>query len=186
VRHHKLKELLHRDFFDFATIEKDLKGFDACFFCLGVSSLGMNEKDYSRVTYDLTMQAATTLSRVNTGMTFSYVSGTGTDSTEQGRSMWARVKGRTENHLMRLPFKAVYLFRPGFIRPTAGLQNAPALLKAMGLAYPLWKLIAPRYVCTLEELGIAMIQAVRQGYTKPVLENRDIARLARTNADSSP
>lgn len=184
VKDHKLKELLHHDFFNYSTIEQDLIGFNACFFCLGVSSLGMSEERYSRVTYDLTMEAAATLSRLNPGMTFCYVSGTGTDSTESGRSMWARVKGKTENHLMRLPFQAIYLFRPGYIRPTKGLRNAHALSRAIGWAHPLWQLVAPNYVCTLEELGTAMIQSVRQGYPKQILENRDIAQLARANPGS--
>ncbi len=108
----KLKEIIHNNFFDYSTIEDQLKGYNACYFCLGVSSVGMTEKDYTRITYDLTMQAATTLSRLNPNMTFCYVSGTGTDSTEKGKMMWARVKGKTENDLAKLPFKAVYMFRP--------------------------------------------------------------------------
>lgn len=178
VRHPKLIEILHEDFFDYANIEQALRGYDACFFCLGVSSVGMNETEYRRITYNLTMGAAAALSRVNPGMTFCYVSGTGTDSTEAGRTMWARVKGKTENDLMKLPFKVVYLFRPGFINPTAGLHNASALSKALGLIYPFWRLIAPAYVCTLEDLGIAMIRAVTQGYSEQILENVDIARIA--------
>jgi uncharacterized protein YbjT (DUF2867 family) len=181
VKDHRLKEILHHDFFDYSTIEQELAGFNTCFFCLGVSSLGMSEEQYSRVTYELTMDAATTLSKLNPGMTFCYVSGTGTDSTESGRSMWARIKGKTENHLMQLPFKAVYLFRPGYIRPTKGLRNAHPFSRAIGWAYPLWRLFAPNYVCTLEEVGKAMIQSVQQGYPTQILENRDIAQLARTS-----
>ncbi len=123
IVHSKLKELIHQDFFDFASIEGQLTGYHACFFCLGVSSVGMNEQDYTRTTYDLTMHVATTLSRLNPEMTFCYVSGAGTDSSEHGRLMWARVKGRTENHLARLPFKAVYLFRPGLLKPNSGQKN---------------------------------------------------------------
>jgi uncharacterized protein YbjT (DUF2867 family) len=179
VEHPKLTELLHNDFFNYSAIEEKLRGFNACYFCLGVSSVGMSEKDYTRISYDLTMSAATVLSRLNPGMTFCYVSGTGTDSTEQGRVMWARVKGRTENALMKLPFKASYLFRPGFIRPIKGVGHAHAVSAAIGLLYPVWKFFFPQYVCTLEELGLAMIQAAGKGYPKQVLENRDIAQLAK-------
>jgi len=185
MKHQKLKELLHNDFFDYATIEEHLRGFNACFFCLGVSSMGINEKEYTRITYDLTMHTATTLSRLNPDMTFCYVSGTGTDSTEKGRSMWAMVKGKTENALMKLPFKATYLFRPGFIKPIKGLRNAHALSKTVGLLYPAWKFLFPKYVCTLEELGLAMIQAAGQGYSKQILENNDIVQLAKTNSGGS-
>ncbi len=182
VNHPKLKEILHKDFFDYSVIEESLKGFDACFFCLGVSSLGMKKEDYNRLTYELTMRAATTLSRLNPAMTFCYVSGTGTDSTEQGSRMWARVKGKTENHLMKLPFKGVYAFRPGFIKPIKGLRNAYKMSELLGLVYPLWRTLFPKYVCTLEDMGLAMIYAVRIGYSKQILENTDIAQLARTRA----
>jgi len=184
VCHDKLKELIHHDFFDYSTIEEQLKGYDACFFCLGVSSLGMKEPDYSRITYDLTMQAATTLSRLNPAMTFCYVSGTGTDSTEKGRLMWVRVKGKTENHLQKLPFKAVYLFRPGLMKPVKGQRNVKAIYRLIGSLYPLWKILSPKNVCTLEEVGLAMIQAVEVGYHKEILENMDIALLAKTCASS--
>jgi uncharacterized protein YbjT (DUF2867 family) len=184
ISHDKLKELIQHDFFDYSTIEEQLKGYDACFFCLGVSSLGMKEPDYSRITYDLTMQAATTLSRLNPAMTFCYVSGTGTDSTEKGRLMWARVKGKTENHLQKLPFKAVYLFRPGLMKPVKGQRNVKAIYRLIGSLYPLWKILSPKNVCTLEEVGLAMIQAVEVGYHKEILENMDIALLAKTCAGS--
>ena len=182
VEHQKLKELLHNDFFDYSTLREHLRGFNACFFCLGVSSVGMNEQDYSRITYDLTMQAARTLSGFNPDMTFCYISGTGTDSSEKGRFMWARVKGKTENHLTRLPFKAVYLFRPGLMKPTKGQKNVKPLFKVLGLLYPLWKVLSPKNVCTLEEVGLAMIQAAQTGYTKQILENKDIAQLAGMNS----
>jgi uncharacterized protein YbjT (DUF2867 family) len=185
VKHPKLKEIVQRDFYDYSTIEGHLAGFNACFFCLGVSSVGMNEKAYSRITYDLTMQAATSLSKLNPGMIFCYVSGAGTDSTEKGRIMWARVKGKTENHLMNLPFKAVYLFRPGFIKPIDGLKNAYAFAGVLGALYPMLKIIFPKYVCTLEDVGLAMIQAVKVGYSKQILENKDIARLGQANTASS-
>jgi hypothetical protein len=176
--HPKLKEILHHDFFDYSTIESQLKGYNACFFCLGVSSVGMKEAEYTRVTYDLTMQAATTLSRLNPDMTFCYVSGTGTDSTEQGRLMWARVKGRTENQLSRLPFKSVYSFRPGLMKPTKGQKNVKTIMKVVGYSYSFWKFLSPKNACMLEEVGLAMIQAARVGSSKKILENLDIAQLA--------
>jgi uncharacterized protein YbjT (DUF2867 family) len=178
VSHPKLRELIQHDFFDYRSAEETLKGFDACFFCLGVSSVGMKEDRYTHITYDLTMSAATTLSRLNPGMTFCYVSGTGTDSTERGRIMWARVKGRTENHLMQLPFKSVYAFRPGFIKPTKGQRNAYTASRLIGVMYPLWKVLFPKYVCTMQDLGRAMIHAVTKGYPKLIVENKDIAKLA--------
>jgi hypothetical protein len=178
ITHNKLKELIHHDFFDYSAVEERFKGYNACFFCLGVSSVGMNEKDYTRSTYDLTMQAASALSRINPGMTFCYVSGTGTDSTEQGRMMWARVKGKTENHLKKLPFKSVYLFRPGMIKPVKGQKNVKIFIKALVWSFPLWKILSPKNVCTLEDLGLAMIRAAEVGYYKNILENKDIAQLA--------
>jgi hypothetical protein len=178
IKHPKLKEILHHDFFDYSTIESQLKGYNACFFCLGVSSVGMKEAEYTRVTYDLTMQAATTLSRLNPDMTFCYVSGTGTDSTEQGRLMWARVKGRTENQLSRLPFKSVYSFRPGLMKPTKGQKNVKTIMKVVGYSYSFWKFLSPKNACMLEEVGLAMIQAARVGSSKKILENLDIAQLA--------
>lgn len=178
VKHPKLKELLHNDFYDYSAIEKTLTGFNACFFCLGVSSVGMNEQDYTRVTFDLTMAAAKTLSRLNPDMTFCYVSGAGTDSTEKGRIMWARVKGRVENRLMELPFKSVYLFRPGFIKPMKGLRHTHTISKVVGMMYPLFKVASPKYVCTLEDVGLAMIQAAKAGPSRQIIENKDIARLA--------
>jgi uncharacterized protein YbjT (DUF2867 family) len=182
VKHQKLKEIVHADFFDYSTIEEHLKGYNACYFCLGVSSVGKNEKDYTRITYDLTMRAAGTLSRLNPGMTFCYVSGAGTDSTENGRIMWARVKGKTENDLMKLPFKAAYAFRPGFIKPIKGLKNAYSFSTVLGLIYPVLKTLFPKYVCTLQDLGLAMIQATLAGYPKKILENKDIAQLASTDS----
>ncbi|MFZ1081481.1 MAG: epimerase [Candidatus Kryptoniota bacterium] len=181
VEHPKLKELIHDNFFDYSKVEDQLKGYNACFFSLGVSSIGMREKDYTRVTYDLTIQAANTLSRLNPDMTFCYVSGEGTDSTERGRLMWARVKGKTENDLMKLPFKASYMFRPGFIKPIKGLKNAYGVSKALGLFYPALKFLLSKHVCTLEDLGTAMIKVTMNGYHKNILENKDIAQLRRNN-----
>ncbi len=182
VKHQKMKELIHHDFFDYSLIEEGLKGYDACFFCLGVSSIGKNEQEYTRLTYDLTMSAARTLARLNPDMTFCYVSGAGTDDTEKGRSMWARVKGKTENDLMRLPFKAVLAFRPGYIKPIKGLKNAHAASEAAAYVYPILKALLSKYVCTLEDLGLAMIHAAAIGYPKHVLENKDITLLAASNS----
>lgn len=179
VSHPKLTEILHSDFFNYSAIENKLSGYDACFFCLGVSSVGMGEADYTRTTYELTMEAGKTLSRLNPGMTFCYVSGTGTDSTEKGRVMWARVKGRTENSLARLPFKAVYAFRPGLMKPVAGQRNLKRIMKIMGATYPFWKFIAPGSACLLEEVGTAMIHVSRFGAEKKILGNRDIEAVAR-------
>ncbi|HEX9614135.1 MAG TPA: epimerase, partial [Bacteroidota bacterium] len=174
--HPKLEEIVHQEFFDYSPIAGQLTGYQACFFCLGVSSVGMKEDDYRRITYDLTLHAATTLSRLNPDMTFCYVSGLGTD--ENGRSMWARVKGKTESDLRNLPFKAVYAFRPGYIRPTPGLKNSLALSKPLAPFYPLLKAVFPGYVCTLREIGLAMIHCATTGSQKTTLENTDIARLA--------
>ena len=185
VKHEKLRELLHRDFVDYTTIEDRLRGYNACFFCLGVTSLGKTEEEYRRLTYDLTMAAARTLSRLNPTLVFCYVSGAGTDSTEQGRSMWARVKGKTENDLMKLPFKAAYAFRPGYIKPTAGLRNGFAFSKALAPLYPVLKLLFRKYVCTLEDVGLSMIHAAANGYPKRILECEDITQFARTNPGDS-
>jgi hypothetical protein len=178
IAHEKLKELIHNDFFDYSALEEHLQGYNACYFCLGTSSVGMNEQEYTRTTYDLTMQAASTLSRINPGMTFCYVSGTGTDSTEQGRWMWARVKGKTENHLKKLPFKSVYLFRPGLMKAVDGQKNLKPVYKVFGSFYPLLKAFFPKSVCTLENLGLAMIHASEFGYHNNILENSDITQLA--------
>jgi uncharacterized protein YbjT (DUF2867 family) len=176
-QHTKLRELVHRDFLDFSAIENELSGFDACFFCLGVSSAGMQEEDYRRVTYDITMAAAQTLARLNPDMTFVYVSGMGTDSSERGRTMWARVKGRTENALLRLPFKAAYMFRPGVIVPLDGIKSKTRLYRlfyaVMGPVLPLLNAF-PKYVTTTEQVGRAMIKVAKHGATKSVLENSDI------------
>jgi uncharacterized protein YbjT (DUF2867 family) len=177
-RHQKLRELVHENFLDFSTLEAELSGFDACFFCLGVSSAGMTEERYHRVTYDITMAAAQTLPKLNPEMTFIYVSGMGTDSTERGRVMWARVKGKTENALLRLPFKAQYMFRPAFIQSLHGIRSKTKLYRAfyaiLGPVYPLVRMLFPRYVTTTEQVGRAMIKVAKQGAPKSVLENWDI------------
>jgi hypothetical protein len=177
-RHPRLRELIHRDFLDFSPIKSELTGFDACFFCLGVSSAGMTEEAYRRITYDFTMAAARTLARINPNMTFIYVSGMGTDSSERGRPMWARVKGKTENDLLGLPFKAAYMFRPGLIVPLDGIESKTRLYRAfyavMAPLLPLLNAAFPKYVTTTEQVGRAMITVARQGASKPVLENKDI------------
>jgi uncharacterized protein YbjT (DUF2867 family) len=176
--HVKLRELEHRDFLDFSPIKNELAGFDACFFCLGVSSAGMKEDAYRRITYDFTMAAARTLARLNPNLTFVYVSGMGTDSSERGRTMWAEVKGKTENELLGLPFKAAYMFRPGLIVPLHGIKSKTRLYRAfyaaMGPLLPLLNAAFPKYVTTTEQVGRAMIKVARQGATKSVLENSDI------------
>jgi len=174
----KLVELKHNDFLDFSAIEDQLSGFDACFFCLGVSSAGMNEENYQRVTYGFTLAAARVLARLNPNMTFIYVSGTGTDSTERGRSMWARVKGKTENELLRLPFHAAYMFRPGLIVPLHGIQSKTKLYRAfyvlLGPLLPALQGRFPKYVTSTEQIGRAMLKVARQGWPKRVLETSDI------------
>jgi len=178
VSHPKLHEVLHNDFYDYSSIETHLRGYNSCFFCLGVTSIGKSETEYARLTYDLTMAAARTIVRLNPSLSFCYVSGAGTDSSEQGRSMWARVKGKTENDLMKLPFKSVYAFRPGYIRPTPGLKNAIVLAQWLAPLFPVMKQLLPTYVCTLEDIGKAMIRVVRNGYPNNILECLDIRRSA--------
>jgi len=180
-RHAKLREILHGNFFDFSSIESQLTGYDACFFCLGVSSIGMSEERYRRLTYDITLAAATTLVKLNPGMVFIYVSGRSTDSTEEGRLMWARVKGKTENDLLKLPFKAAYMFRPAGIQPLHGIRSKTPWVQALYVgAAPMLSLLnrlAPQYMTTTEQVGRAMIKVARDGYRKPVLESDDINRL---------
>lgn len=178
VVHPKLKEIIHSDFQNFATIEPQLNGYNACFFCLGVSSVGMNEAEYYKLTYTLTLHVANTLVKHNPDMTFCYVSGASTDSTEAGKMMWARVKGKTENDLMKLPFKAVYNFRPGAIEATEGLKNVLSYYKYFSWLFPVIKLFAPNAVVKLSQIGVAMINSVRKGYEKHILEVSDIKALA--------
>ncbi|MDP4254976.1 MAG: epimerase [Bacteroidota bacterium] len=179
IIHPKLKEVLHPDFFDLSPIEGSLAGYDACFFCLGVSSVGMPKADYFRLTYTLTMHVAQTLSRLNSGMTFCYVSGAGTDSSEKGRLNWARVKGKTENELFRLPFKAVFAFRPGYIHPTKGLKRTQKLYTYFSWMYPILRKVFPNSACTLREVGLAMIRVAAGGYDKKILEVKDIIAAAK-------
>ena len=177
VTHLKLREVIVPDFFNLSSIEGQLSGYNACFFCLGVSSIGMKEPEYHRLTYELTMNFANTLVSRNPGMVFCYISGKSTD--ENGKMMWARVKGKTEADLMKLNFKKVYNFRPGVIAPTKGLKNTLSLYKYLGWLLPVIKLLAPGSVSSLKELGLAMINAVDKGYEKQILEVKDIVALSK-------
>lgn len=215
LSHPKLREIVHPNFYDLSAIESQLTGYNACFFCLGVSSVGMAAEEYYKVTYTLTMHVAQTLSRLNppagpltagaarshpaeaairpaatpdlpatAGMVFSYVSGAGTDSTEKGRSCWARVKGKTENDLMMLPFRRVYAFRPGFIRPIKGLRNAHAFYKYIDWLFPLGRALYPEGFVTLQELGLAMIHLALRCDGEAIVTGKDIIRYA-AEANSS-
>jgi len=178
AQHPKLREIVHQDLFHYEAIAANLSGFDACFFCLGVTSSGMSEPDYARVTYGITIAAAETLSKLNPRMTFIYVSGAGTDTSERGRSMWARVKGKTENALLRLPFAAAYMFRPGIIEPLHGVKSKTQLYRVFyALGKPLLPLLRrafPNYVLTTEQIGRAMLSVAKQGYPRHILEIADI------------
>ena len=174
--HLKLREIVHKDLYNLATIEDQLTGFNACFFCLGMSSVGVKEPAFTKVTYDLTMHFATTLNRLNPGMTFCYISGSGTNI--NGKLMWQRVKGKTESDLMKLPFRQVYNFRPGIIKPTQGLKNTLSLYRWMGWMLPIIKTMAPKSIVTLKQIGDAMINSVNKGYEKKILEVKDIITLA--------
>jgi uncharacterized protein YbjT (DUF2867 family) len=178
MQHAKLREVLHDNFTDFSKIESQLGGYDACFFCLGVSSIGMDAERYRHLTYDITMAAARTLARLNPRMVFTYVTGRGTDTTEQGSLRWARVKGKTENDLLKLPFKAAYMFRPSGIQPLHGVRSKTAWINAVyAVTAPVlsWMVRAmPGQMTTSEQLGRAMIKVARDGYPKQVLESEDI------------
>ncbi len=181
VAHPKLRELIRADLFDYGDATDHLMNLDACFFCLGASSVGMSEAAYHKVTYDLTVATAESLLKLNPALTFCYVSGEGTDSTERGRLMWARVKGKTENQLLRMPLEA-YMFRPGFIQPLRGVRSKTRVYQAiyavLGPFYPLLKRLLPKHVTTTVNVGRAMIRVAAQGHTKLVLENPDINSLA--------
>ena len=178
LQHAKLKELIHADMFDYSAIESELQPFDACFFCLGVSAAGITETTYTRLTYDLTIAAAQVLSRKNPAMSFVYVSGAGTDSSEHGKSMWARVKGRTENALLRLPFKAVYLFRPGVIQPLHGARSKTVQYQLFYSLFnpilPLLRWLMPSTVLTTEIVGHAMLALARSFAESHILNAREI------------
>jgi len=181
-RYAKIREIVHKDIGELSTVEGQLSSYDACFFCLGVSSMGMSEVEYKRITYDLTIGAAGTLARLNPAMTFIYVSGLGTDGTERGRSAWARVKGATENALLRMPFKAAYMFRPGFIQPMHGEKPKAALSRVAFTVLrpfvPLLMWMGPKFATTTERIGRAMLIAAKYGAPKKVLESADINALS--------
>lgn len=177
-QHPKLRELLHADFQDLTPIQDQLAGYNACFFCLGVSSMGMKEPEYRRLTYDLTLHFAQTLLPRNPGLTFCYVSGVGTDGTLKSRQMWARVKGETENALLQLGFQGAYMFRPGFMKATLGQQHVLSYYKYFDWLYPVLRAVTPKYVSTLAEVGQAMIRVAQHGYLRKVLEVPDIIALA--------
>jgi uncharacterized protein YbjT (DUF2867 family) len=183
TQHAKLREVVHADLWNYSSIEAALTGFDACFFCLGVSSSGMTEPDYERLTYGIAVAAGETLARLNPQMTFVYVSGAGTDSSERGKVMWARVKGKTENALLRLPFKAAYMFRPGVIQPLHGATSKTASYRILySLTKPLLPVLRwtfPGYVLTTEQIGRAMLAVARHGAPKRVLESKDISLIGR-------
>ena len=179
--HAKVREIVHADLFHLEPIEQALTGLDACFYCLGATAAGKSEAEYARINYDMTLAVAETLARLDPDMTFVYVSGMGTDSTERGRTMWARVKGRTENALLRLPFKAAYMLRPGIILPMHGIKSRTTLYRVfyslMTPLYPALRSLFPRAITTTEHLGRVMLRLARSGYSKPVLESADIASL---------
>lgn len=178
VSHPKLKEIIYNDFFNLGPIEQQLAGYTACFFCLGVSSVGMGDEEYKHLTYDLTLNVAKTLANLNPDMTFTYVSGAGTDSTETGRLAWARVKGATENALLQL-FKNAYMFRPGFLKAVPGQKNVKSYYRYLAWLYPIGRALYPAGFSTLEELGLAMIKTVTVGYEKRILEVKDFVALAK-------
>lgn len=178
VVHSKLKEIIHTDFFNLSPVANELSGYDACFFCLGISSIGVKEPEYFKTTYTLTMHFAETLASQNKNMTFCYISGAGTDTTEKGRSMWARVKGKTENDLMKLNFKSVFALRPGFIKPIKGLKHTHSFYKYINWLYPLGRMIYPNGFCSMEELALCMIHLAQKGYPKNVIEGKNIITIA--------
>jgi len=179
MNHPKLKECIVPDFLQLDTVAGQLSGYDACFFCAGVSSIGKTEAEYSRITYDTTLHFARQLVSLNPQMTFVYVSGARTDSSEAGKTMWARVKGKTENALMRCGFRQIYNFRPGFMKPTPGQKNVNRLYIFLGWFYPVLRMLFPNQVSTLSDVGLAMIHSVQKGYPKQILEIKDINTLAK-------
>jgi NAD-dependent epimerase/dehydratase family protein len=174
--HPKLKEIVHADLYDLSSIEDKLKGYNACFFCLGMSSVGVKEPEFYKVTYELTMHFANTLAKLNPDMTFCYISGRGTN--EQGKMMWQRVKGKTESDLMKLPFRQVYNFRPGIIKSTKELKHTLPLYKWLSWMLPIINTISPGSVVSLKQIGSAMMNATTKGYEKKILEVKDIIALS--------
>ncbi|MDO3628544.1 NAD-dependent epimerase/dehydratase family protein [Mucilaginibacter sp. BT774] len=180
VTHPKLKEIIHANFFDVSPIADQLKGYNACYFCLGVTSIGKKEPEYYKLTYTLTMHVAETLSRLNPDMTFCYVSGASTDSSEKGSQMWARVKGKTENDLAKLPFRQEFNFRPGLMKAAKGAKNVPSIYKYLSWLYPVIHWLFPSASCDLTEVGRAMINVTLYGYPTQILEVKDIVTAAKT------
>jgi uncharacterized protein YbjT (DUF2867 family) len=179
LKHAKLEELIVPDLSNIESVKDRLRGYDGCFFCAGISSVGLKEDEYRRITYYLTLSFAQTLVSVAPNMTFIYVSGASTDSTEKGMMMWARVKGKTENDLQKLPFKNVYSFRPGFMKIFPGQQNVNPYYKYIAWLFPIVKALAPNTVSTMQQVGRAMIHCVRIGYSKHILEIKDINAVAK-------
>ncbi len=178
VTHPKLREIIHKDLMNLAPIEAELAGYNACFFCAGISSVGISKEEYKHITYDITLNVGETLAKLNPNMTFCYVTGAGTDSSEQGKVAWARVKGATENALLKI-FKSGYMFRPGFMKATAGQKNVKSYYKYFAWLYPIGRALYPAGFCTLTEVGQAMINAAIKGYNKKVVEVKDIVELAK-------
>ena len=174
----KVKQLIVKELSDIKKHPKEISDYDACYFCMGVSSVGMKEDKYTQLTYDLTLDFAKTLVEHNKNMTFTYVSGVGTDSSEKGKSMWARVKGKTENDLIALPFKTVFVFRPGGIKPTKGLKNTYTSYKVLAPLVSFLNWALPKYMCTLADIGKAMINITEKGYHRPQIEVKDIRKLS--------
>lgn len=179
VVHPKLKEVITKDYLDLSPIKNELAGYNACYYCAGVSSVGKKEDEYRKITYDLTMNFARTFLQLNPNSVFTYVSGSGTDSTEKGRLAWARIKGKTENDLLQLPFRDAYMFRPGYIEPLKGQKRAYKIYKFFSPIYPLVEKLFPKYVGTMEELGNSMINVTLKGYEKKVLAVKDIRKTGR-------
>ena len=178
TNHPKLEEIIHNNFYDFSDIKEQLIGYNACYFCLGTTSVGKKEELYTKITFDITKALADVLIKLNPGMTFCYISGAGTDSSEKGKIMWARVKGRTENYILNLGFRQAFAFRPAIIKPTKGLKNTLSFYKYLFPLLPLVKIFFPKHICSLKEIGLAMINSVNKGYDKNILEVDDIIKLA--------
>ena len=178
LQHPKLKELIISDFFKINEAEKSLAGYNACFYCAGISSIGLDEKTYTTITYDTTLHFAGVLKQLNPQMVFNFVSGSQTDSTENGKVMWARVKGKTENALLRLFPGKQYNFRPGLMKPGKEQKNLRGYNKSIRFLFPIFQLFLPS--CTTREIGLAMINATINGYNKNILEVKDIKELAKT------
>lgn len=182
VQHPKLTEIIHKDFFDLSPISEQLADYDACFFCLGISSFRQSEEVYTKITYDLTMNFAGALLKSNSEMVFIYVSGTGTDSTESGGTMWARVKGKTENDIIKMGFKDAYAFRPAYIKPESNTPSSTpiyqVLLTIFGVLHPVIKFLFPKYTTTTAQIGKAMIEVVQHGFERKQVESIDIVKLS--------